>query len=419
MRHTGLSCQEPDRGGAGLTSTASSHGRHRKFTPELYGNSPLRAPGSAPRNPSKLGYLPALDGLRAFAVTAVMLGHFWTYRYFPGGWEGVDIFFVLSGFLITTLIYEERVTTGRFSFSKFYKRRALRLFPALATVVAVWTVLFFVFHGDAWFWATATKPDAVVPTDTLRFALKGWIGALTYSTNWLRMTGNSYFPLNHFWTLAIEEQFYLLWPIILLGVVRFRRCDLITLGLAATSAAWCAYVWEATHSYQHAGFGTDCQASSLLLGAALALAWKKGTLAWIPGWAIRFSAAFAAIGLLGCLFVLYDLTPADFLGFTTIIAGATAALILWLLRSERQPWLLTNPLVVHIGKLSYGLYLWHVLFADWFHSNGPLGMVIGVALSFVAAESSRRLIEMPALRLKRRYEVIKAAPGPMAVSHSG
>jgi peptidoglycan/LPS O-acetylase OafA/YrhL len=338
-----------------------------------------------------------------------MLTHFQAFRYFRGGWEGVDIFFVLSGFLITTLLYEEHATSGRVSLPKFYARRALRLFPALATVLIIWTILFLLFRNEAWLWATANEQHATVPIDPVRAAAKGWLGALTYSTNWLRIVGNPDFPLDHFWTLAIEEQFYVLWPVVLLGLLRLRRPDLITAGLAAASAAWCAAVWEFTKSWQHAGFGTDCQASSLLMGAALALAWKKDTLSWLPDWAVRFAAAFAAISLAGCLLVLDDLVALDFLGFIVLIAGATAALILWVLRTDRRPWLLTNRGVVHVGKLSYALYLWHVLFADWFHAMGLAGAVFGVALSFVAAELSRRLIELPALRRKRRYEVVEAA----------
>lgn len=384
--------------------------RHRKA------NSPKR--GSRKLPPStvsthsgaeKLGYRPALDGMRAFAVVAVMLFHFQVFRYFRGGWEAVDIFFVLSGFLITTLLYEEHVTIGRISLSKFYARRALRLFPALATVVIIWTIIFFLFRNHAWLWQT-TSQKGTVPPDPIKVAVKSWLGTLTYSTNWLRVFGNPTFPLNHFWTLAIEEQFYLAWPFLLLRILRFRRCDLMTMGLAAVSAIWCAAVWMTTNSYQHAGFGTDCQASSLLIGAALALAWKKGTLAWIPDWAVRAAAIFAITGLIGCLFLLGDLISLDFLGFITLIAGATATLILWLLRTDRQPWLLTNPWVVYIGKISYALYLWHVLFAEWLYGTGFLGAAVGIGLSFLAAVLSRHLIELPALRRKTHYEVVGAKP---------
>lgn len=177
--------------------------------------------------------------MRAFAVGAVMLLHFQAFRYFRGGWEGVDMFFVLSGFLITTLLYEEHTATGRILLSKFYARRALRLFPALAVVVIIWTIIFLLFQDHAWLWATTNVQQAAVPPDPIKVALKSWLGALTYSTNWLRVFGNPNFPLNHFWTLARRAVLsHLAFPSFLASAISSMRSHCDRLGGCISGLVW-------------------------------------------------------------------------------------------------------------------------------------------------------------------------------------
>ena len=155
--------------------------------------------------------LPGLDGLRALAVGAVLVFHLRA-TWLPGGFLGVDVFFVISGFLITTLLLRERARTGRLDLPRFWRRRARRLVPALVLVVVTSTVL-----------ARFLEPDLLVGIG------RQTLGALTFTTNWLEISaGTDYFHATSpqlfmtFWSLAVEEQFYLLWPLLLLGAFRLR-----------------------------------------------------------------------------------------------------------------------------------------------------------------------------------------------------
>ena len=215
-------------------------------------------------------YMPGLDGLRAIAVLAVIAFHE-QFSWAPGGLLGVGVFFTLSGFLITDLLLSKWLATGRANLGNFWARRARRLLPALFVMLAIVT---------AW----------VTLLDRARLAnLRGAVAAAaTYTSNWyLIVQGQSYFsrfappqPLDHLWSLAVEEQFYLIWPWVLLAgmfLIRRRRTTaavrwlaLPTLALAATSAAlmWVIYqpAVDPTRVYE----GTDTRAGGLLIGAAVA-----------------------------------------------------------------------------------------------------------------------------------------------------
>ncbi|HWW54174.1 MAG TPA: acyltransferase, partial [Acidimicrobiales bacterium] len=222
-------------------------------------------PPSSPSSGSE--YLPAIDGLRALAVIAVVAYHLglpWA----RGGFLGVDLFFVLSGFLITGLLLREREQTGRIDLGHFYARRARRLLPALFLVLAA---------VSTWVAATGTTPDLTsVRSDAL--------AALAYVANWrLVLSHSGYFaqfsapsPLRHAWSLAIEEQYYLVWPILLLGLMRLGRGSrratvLATLVLAVLSASAMAVMYHPGADPSRIYYGTDTRAFELLVGALLAL----------------------------------------------------------------------------------------------------------------------------------------------------
>ena len=214
--------------------------------------------------PGHLAYQPALDGLRAVAVAAVIAYHL-GYPWARGGYLGVDTFFVLSGYLITSLLLTEARAEGRIDLPTFWVRRARRLLPALLLVLAVIAI-----YGA---WSTPTDAQAALRADGLF--------ALFYSANWHFIAdNNSYFDLfaapsllEHTWSLAIEEQFYLVWPLVVAACLRIGRGRRTLVVVVATCAAlgsaalMAALADDATRAY----FGTDTRVHSLLIGALLAV----------------------------------------------------------------------------------------------------------------------------------------------------
>ena len=224
----------------------------------------LRRPGAA-----ALPYVGALDGVRALAVAGVLLYHAGV-PWLPGGFLGVDLFFVLSGFLITSLLLAEREATGRIDLARFWLRRARRLLPAAFVVIGVCLlVVAFLPPGEA----ARTRADA--------------LASLGYVNNWHQVLADrSYFEafgrpslLEHLWSLAVEEQFYLLWPLFLgfaLTHLGRRRTALLTLAAATASALAMGLLFEPGSDPSRVYFGTDTHASGLLAGALLAFAVAAG-----------------------------------------------------------------------------------------------------------------------------------------------
>ena len=209
----------------------------------------------------------ALDGLRAVAVSAVVLYHF-SPRALPSGYLGVDVFMVVSGYIVTTLMLRERERTGRIRAGAFWGRRFRRLVPALALMVIVVSALVL--------W---TGPTTLADT-----ARSQGLASLLYVANWnLIHAGVSYggalvagSPFVHLWSLAVEEQFYLVWPVVLIGLLalfRTRRWPVITVAAlgAAASVAWMAYLYEPGRDPLRVYYGTDTRAYTFLIGAVAAL----------------------------------------------------------------------------------------------------------------------------------------------------
>jgi peptidoglycan/LPS O-acetylase OafA/YrhL len=228
---------------------------------------------AATRRRVRLPYLPGVDGLRALAVIAVVLYHA-EVSWLPAGFLGVDVFFTISGFLITSLLLSEHVTTGTIALGDFWARRARRLLPALFFLLAGVSLATVLFAHDA-----ASRLQGDLPA------------AVFYVSNWWQvLRGGSYFEqigrpplLQHLWTLAVEEQFYVVAPLVLGTLLRrgARRARMAVgaTALAVASAVWMAIVWSPTATTSRAYFGTDTHAAPLLLGVALGFVWRPSRLA--------------------------------------------------------------------------------------------------------------------------------------------
>ncbi|WP_266171645.1 acyltransferase family protein [Dyella subtropica] len=349
--------------------------------------------------------LTGLDGLRAIAVTAVLLFHadfYWA----RGGYLGVDLFFVISGFLITGLLASEIQTSKRLDLGQFYWRRAKRLLPA------AWLMMAGVIAAAAWF-----------ATDALPHLRGDATASLVYLTNWeLLRTHTSYFEatgrpplLQHLWSLAIEEQFYIVWaPLVLLGLPRIGRRGLAVVAaiLAIASAAWMA-VLAMKMGYPDQGdpsrlyFGTDTHGFPLLLGAVLGLSWQPSR-ATRPLRPVTRGAGFllglAALAMMFALFAcLGEETPSLYpWGF--LLAAASS---ITLVATATHPGLsfgrwLDSGLLRWIGERSYGIYLWHwPVFMltrpgiDVYALDANTILILRMALTVCIAALSYRYLEAP------------------------
>jgi peptidoglycan/LPS O-acetylase OafA/YrhL len=344
--------------------------------------------------------LPAIDGLRAVAVVAVLLYHL-PVAWLPGGFLGVDVFFVISGFLITSILTAEAHRTGGVSLGKFWLRRARRLLPALLLMLVVVVAVSTIFARDALSLLASDLP-----------------AVLGYFTNWWLIFHHvSYFqsvgrpPLVlHLWSLAVEEQFYLLWPIVVLLVVRRRaRTTLIgwvALAGAVLSSVWMAVLFQASQDPSRVYFGTDTHAGGLLLGAALAVAfppWSRSQK--VTGSARRLMGVVgcgAFAGLVALMATLNQFGTFTYRGGLQLATVLSAVIILVVTHpAVRGGRILETPVLLWIGKRSYAIYLWHwPIFEltrpdiDVSVSGWPL-TALRLALVAVAADLSFRLVEQP------------------------
>lgn len=342
-------------------------------------------------------YRPALDGLRAVSVLAVIAYHLgWSWA--PGGFMGVDGFFVLSGYLITSLLLVERDGRGSVDLAAFWARRARRLLPALLLLllaVSVWA-------------AVAASADRLE-------ALRGdGLATLFYSANWhLVLSGQSYFdlfrapsPLRHTWSLAIEEQFYLLWPLIVvvaLRVARGRRWFLAAssvAGAAASALVMAALYEEADPS--RAYYGTDARAHSLLVGVVLAIVLARAGAGAARSRLVQVLGVAGAVGIVWAFASGDDQGPGYYRGGSLLFAVAVAVVIAASVGEARSP--LRAALSVAplrwVGMISYGVYLWHwpvqvVLTRRLAGVDGVALDAARVALTFAAATASYFVIEQP------------------------
>ena len=357
----------------------------------------------AQREPAQriLGHAPALDGLRGLAVALIVVFHFAGHYVLHGATASLDVFFALSGFLITTLVLDELRVVGRLDLRAFYVRRACRLLPALFVMLGVWSVLLLLFHDRGWMGSTPAGDGspAAVP---LVPALKDVGVSLLYLANWDVIAGGTAAPLQHLWSLAVEEQFYIIWPsaLLLLLLLHRRVRTVVLAGAIALSMGLSALLWVTGSGSNRIYFGTDTRAASLLIGALGALLWhRRRSQGRATG---RFAAARAWLGAAVFVVVLaelhedvwkYTVLPAVVaLAITQVMPHVVDSPRTLLARGLSMRWL------VWLGQRSYGLYLWHYVWATWTHGL-PLGVGIplGVAGALLCTVLSWRFIERPVI----------------------
>jgi peptidoglycan/LPS O-acetylase OafA/YrhL len=336
-------------------------------------------------------HLPGLDGLRGVAVATVVAYHL---GFLPGGFVGVDLFFVLSGFLITTLLLE-RTPSGAADLRRWWGRRIRRLTPAVAVVVAAVLVAFAATTKLAW--------DAVA--------------TMTWWQNWhLIIEGAAYWdthpsPLRHAWSLSIEEQFYLAWPLVLVASVavarRVRRDPAATVAVVAAvlsiaSFAWAAHLASIGTDLSRVYFGTDTRAGALLLGCAAGAAVSGRPRSTAP----PALTAAAVASVLGIAALVVTLTPDALRTYTGgLLAAAIGSLVLVLAAASPGPVsrALSVPALRWVGVRSYAIYLWSWPTQLFVQDHAPdasrwqVALVV-VPVAVALAALSLRLVEAP-LRL--------------------
>ncbi|MEK7295134.1 MAG: acyltransferase family protein [Actinomycetota bacterium] len=348
-----------------------------------------------------MGYQPALDGLRALSVIAVIAYHA-RLAWIPGGFIGVEVFFVVSGYLITSLLIEERLGNGTVSLKQFWIRRARRLLPALFAMLcaSAITVAFF-----------APKFAPSFRRDVL--------AAVFYVSNWWQIffVHVPYFApldapiLRHLWSLAVEEQWYLVWPVLFSVVlcrrsVRLRRCGLIV-GLAALAIMVFTGVMYAPDNETRTNFlylSTLTRSTGLLCGAGLAFVWR-------PWHAKSFNVAQRLVAEVSCLAgiaVLVGVTALIRVDDVRLYRGGLAAATIAscvVIAVVVHPsmtllkWFVSRPLLVEIGRRSYGLYLWHwPIFVVTGARDSMNALAVALTATVIVNELSYVLIEQPARR---------------------
>jgi peptidoglycan/LPS O-acetylase OafA/YrhL len=412
--------------------------------PATGGKGLYRRVGATSGSPDvRLPYSPGLDGLRAFAVIAVLLYHA-DLAWIPGGFLGVEVFFVISGYLITALLLAEWHQRGRIDLKTFWLRRARRLLPALYVLLVV-TLAF----------AVVFLPGEVA-------GLRGDVlAAFGYVTNWYLIFGQeSYFEavgrpsmLQHLWSLAVEEQFYLIWPPILalgvcIGATRLRQRRVLSVALlgAVASAVAMALLYAPGVDPSRIYYGTDTRATGLLCGAALAFVWSPGVRyrpseahhhrleragrgrfrrrwGWTTPLLLDLLGFTALGGLLWFCLHLGEFQPFLYMGGFALVGLATTATIMAVV----HPYTLIGRRLLGwaplcwVGVRSYGIYLWHwpVFMVtrpdlDVPFEGLPL-LALRLAATVILADLSYRYIETPIRRgaLGRAWRTLRETRGPM------
>lgn len=383
------------------------------------------------RQSPSLPYLSSLDGLRAVAVLAVIVYHA-NKGWLGGGFLGVEVFFVISGYLITTLLINESANTGRISLRAFWLRRAKRLLPALWSLLIGVTIYCSLFEQDA--------------LGTLRGDV---IGSLVYGFNWFQIwIGTSYFgalgfvPLRHLWSLAVEEQFYLVWPLVMMLILRGGRRNLRSVGfvfifISIAISVYVASVYQsgvigtveqtpqqflslAGHTVSRIDYlflGTLSRAGGLFIGSALAMFWRPWAIGGTGNARRVVAIDVIGIGGLACLALMmfkfrnviegtvdggsrgYDLLFQG--GFFLVGLSSIAVIAAAINPGEGLTHkILDNRILCWVGQRSYGLYLYHwPIFQFYRHFAGDslrVAQFVGLMLTALAVtEFSYRFIEMP------------------------
>jgi peptidoglycan/LPS O-acetylase OafA/YrhL len=371
----------------------------------------------APARPV-LQYDPALDGLRGLAVAGVVAFHL---GHLQGGFLGVDLFFTLSGYLITRLLLLEFAHSGRVSMRAFWTRRAWRLLPVLYVLLALLAV----------YAATAARPDELE-------GIRGpGISSLLFVSNWwFIVDGNGYWdiftapsPLEHVWSLSIEQQFYVVWPLLAVAVLRSgrgrARLLAATVALAAGSTALLAVL--ARDDVSRAYFGSGARMSSILVGAALAIVVDRGD-AWLAKVAQSRAAPWIGLGAAALIastwITINGATDRWFYAGGFLLHAIAVAAIVGLLlhhRSSLPARMLAFGPIRLLGVISYGVYLWHwptIVLLDEARTglDGTALLLARLGTTLALSVASYRLVEKPAQRkLARRWRAAIVFPVAAAV----
>ncbi len=406
------------------------------------------------RDRAALAYLPGLDGLRALAVSAVLLYHAqqnMPSSWMPGGFLGVEVFFVISGFLITSLLVAEHERSNRIDLRRFWLRRARRLLPALFALLLV-TMGVVGFGGRV--------DDSLL--EHVRAFRGMWTSAWLYVTNWYEIVAGLNYAdgvgrpplLRHLWSLAVEEQFYLVWPLVMWLVLRRfrRRLPLVGVVFVCTAGAIAlvtalVYRSEDIARINFLYLATPTRATGLLLGSALAIFWRPWRVAGAT--AAAHGRRVDALGVVGLAVLVWAFLQWHFLvdgvsalhGYDLLFRGGllvvdVATLLVIVAVSHPASMLgrrvLSTPVLVWLGKRSYGLYLWHwpvfQLTRPW--GDGSLldpsspdvrwswfpALLLRLAITIAITEVSYRLVEMPVRRgLGFRSSRVLAGVGAFAM----
>lgn len=335
-----------------------------------------------PHHPG-MAYRPDIDGLRALAVLPILFNHVGL-RGFAGGYVGVDIFFVISGFLITSILLRD-LDRGHYSLAAFYRRRVLRIFPALFAMLAIVSIV---------------SLPIMMPGEMVRFA-KSVLGATFFSSNFVFYFEAGYFdtashskPLLHTWSLGIEEQFYILWPLILAFTIKAGRRPMIGAMLCLVFASFLFSLWQVPRDMTGAFYLLPARAWELGLGGLVAVA---PVMRW-PRW---LREGLAGLGVLLILIAIWRFfPPIAFPGLTALVpCGGTALLLLFAPGTIVGRLLSLSPMTF-VGQISYSLYLWHwpvIVLSQiglFLHPTAPV-MAGQIVVSLILAILSWRWIERP------------------------
>lgn len=346
---------------------------------------------------SNIKYRPDIDGLRAIAVLSVIFFHF-NRSWLPGGFVGVDIFFVISGFLITSILYKE-LKNSEFSFPKFYLRRIKRILPVF--FVVVFAVILFGYF--------VMTPKAYYALGNSAASTLGFLSNMYFAGRGGYFDSSDQFPLLHTWSLSVEEQYYLVWPVLLLLLFKLnlnlQKTKLITLLLIviffALSQILCANYHWASWAY----FILPSRAGELLIGSYIAFTTPNNTNSKFSLWS----------SLLGILLIVASLIflnkTSQFPGINSFWPTLGAALIIYGNPQSIVNKCLATPLLVYIGLLSYSLYLWHwpILAYMRYIVPSPTGdlsvmlIVIAAGLTFLLSIASYYLIEQPTRKMNLKF----------------
>jgi len=355
-------------------------------------------------------YRPEIDGLRALAVVPVIFFHA-GFSWFRGGYLGVDVFFVISGYLITSIILGDRAA-GRFSIASFYERRARRILPALFVVLTACIPLAFVL---------------MLPVELERFSTS-LLAVLAFVPNLFFWMTTSYFdaaseelPLLHTWSLGVEEQFYVVFPLLIAATWRpgLRMLAALTAVVALASLGLSEWGWRAGR-LSATFFLAPTRAWELMLGSLLAIAWQSRPLHEYVSERAANSLSLAGLMVLGTCIALFDESTPMPSVYGLMPTLGTAVVIAFAKPGTAVHFVLSRPLVVGIGLVSYGAYLWHqplFAFARLASPKPPDLLVFAglIGATFVLAYLTWRLVEAP-LRQRRKVRTSRIVIGSILLA---